>query len=172
MAASGEHVHGLDGLDGEAAGGEELEVPGQGGWVAGDIDHASGAGGEDGVDDLGVAALARRVHGEAVDGLAIRHQLWQGVLRRRAKEEGVVDAVPCGVLPGVLHRLGDHFDADDLPGLPGQEQADGADAAVDVGYGFGRLRRKQLQGGPIELLSLHRIHLQEGPWTHLEIKAT
>ncbi len=171
MAAAGEHVHGLNGLDGEAAGGQDFNVPGQGGGVAGDVDHAPGAGSEDGVDDLGVAALAGRVHGETVDLLAGGHQFGQGLLRRGAEEGSVFDAVPGGVLPGVLHRLGHHFDADDLPGPPGQQQADGADAAVDVGHRFVLLGGKQLQGGPIELLSLDRIHLQERPGANLEIKA-
>ena len=119
MPAAGEHVHGLDALNGKAAGHKKLHIPGQGGGVAGDIDHAPGTGGKDGVNDLGVAALAGRIHCETVDGFALRHQHGQGILRRCAEEGGVLDAVPGDILPGVLHRLGDHLDADDLPGLPG-----------------------------------------------------
>ena len=75
MPAAGEHIHRLDSLNREAAGGEELYVPSQGGGVAGNIDHAPGAGCKDGVDDLGIAALSGWVHGETVDGLALLHQL-------------------------------------------------------------------------------------------------
>ena len=50
MPAAREHVHGLDGLDGEAAGGQELHVPSQGGGVAGDVDHALCARGKDGFE--------------------------------------------------------------------------------------------------------------------------
>ncbi len=170
MAAAGEHVHRLDGLDGEAAGGKAFYVPGQGGGVAGDVDHTPGAGGEDSVDDLGVAALAGRVHGETVDPLAFSHQLGQGFLRRGAEEGSALDAVASGIFLGVLHCFWDNLDADDLPGLPGQQQADGAYAAVDVRHGFIGLRRKQLQVGPVELLGLARVHLQEGPGAHLESK--
>ena len=74
MSAAGEHIHWLDGLDGEAAGGQEFDVPGQGGGIAGNVDHSPGAGSQYGVDDLGIAAFAGRVHGEAVDGLTLRHQ--------------------------------------------------------------------------------------------------
>ena len=71
MPAAGEHVHRLDGLDGETAGGEELDVTSQGGWIAGDVDHAPGTGGKDSVNDLRLAALAGRVHDQAVDRLTL-----------------------------------------------------------------------------------------------------
>ena len=74
MAASWEHVHRLNGLNGEAASHQALYVPGQGGGITGDVDHALGAGSEDGIDDLRIAALAGRIHGETVDGLSLRNQ--------------------------------------------------------------------------------------------------
>ena len=93
MSAAGEHVHGLNGLDGEAAGSEELDVSGQCGRIAGNIDHAANGGGENGVDDLGIAALAGRVHDETVDGLSLGHQFGKSFLRRCSEEGGVFDSV-------------------------------------------------------------------------------
>ena len=84
VSAAGEHVHGLNGLDGEASGSEELDVSGQCGRIAGNIDHAANAGGENGVDDLRIAALAGRVHDEAVDGLSLGYQFGKSFLRRCA----------------------------------------------------------------------------------------
>ena len=49
-----------------AIGAENLQVPGQGGRVAGDVDDAGRGGGEDGREQGSVAALPRRVHDDDV----------------------------------------------------------------------------------------------------------
>ena len=58
MFCTREQVHGGGLGEGTAPGGEQLYVPGQGGWVAGDVDDALG-----GHLDPGVGALGGEPHG-------------------------------------------------------------------------------------------------------------
>ena len=54
MGASGEEVGGGGGLEGEAPFFQECHIPGQGGWVAGDIDDAPGVKAGQGLNGVGV----------------------------------------------------------------------------------------------------------------------
>lgn len=47
---------------------EDLQVPGEGGRVAGDVDDAPGLCGEDGFKKAAVAALPGRVHDDDIGG--------------------------------------------------------------------------------------------------------
>ena len=64
--------------------------------------------------------------------LALALQLGGGLGRVPAEEPGVVDVVAGGVLPRVLHGLGDDLHPQELFGPPGHGEADGAGAAVQV----------------------------------------
>ena len=80
MPRSGKHIHRLNGLQEKATICKELHIPGQGGWIAGNIDQPFCAGIKNGVYHLGVAALARWIDGETVQFLPLRHDSRQGLL--------------------------------------------------------------------------------------------
>ena len=68
MLRAGEHVHRRGAEGAVAVGGEVFEVAGEGDGVAGDVDHARGAQGADGAEEVLVAAGAGRVHHQHVEG--------------------------------------------------------------------------------------------------------
>ena len=65
------------------------------------------------------------------------------------------------VADGVPHGVAVAFDADDLPGLVGGCQADGADAAVGVQHGLCSGELSSLDGKAVEDSGLDGVHLIE-----------
>ena len=63
MVGVREHIDGGDVGEGVAAEDEAVEIAGEGGGVAGDVDDAAGLESAEGVDDFGVAALTRADRG-------------------------------------------------------------------------------------------------------------
>ena len=150
---------------------QEGNVTGQGGGVAGDVDQAAGGHAADGFDGVGVQALAGRVHGDDVRADALLFQLQGGLACVAAEEFRVFDAVASGVVPGILHGLGNHLHPNDLAGGGGHGQGDGAHTAVEVQHQilFGDAR--QVDGSLVEALGLVVVHLVEGAGGQAELEA-
>lgn len=132
MLGSREHIDGFGAEGGVGVVGEELEVAGEGGGVAGNVDDAAGGHLGDGVDDLRGEAAAGRVDDDDVGADALGGELGGDLGGVAAEEVGVGDMVAQGVLSGVLNGLGNDLRANDALCVPGQAQRDGADAAVEV----------------------------------------
>ena len=140
--------------------GEELEVAGEGGGVAADVDHPVGRHLHDGVDQLRGQPLSRRVDNNHVRSDALFPELFGGICRVAAEESRVTNAVVGGVALGVFDRLGDDLDADQRLAFVRHGQADGARAAVQVEQRFAagqlsiflRLRVQALCLGAVDLV--------------------
>ena len=167
MAAPGEEVCGYGVFHGVAPFLQQSHIPGQGGRVAGYIHDPPGSEPVQSFDGVGVQALSGRVdhHHIRVDALLFQRQSrFAGVTAEKFR---VLNAVAPGVVPGVLHRLGDHFDANDLARGPGHGQGDGTYTAVKIQHRvvFGDLRLGD--GGLVQPLGLVVIDLVEGPGASL-----
>ena len=133
MRGVGEHVHGLDAQDAVARRDGERQLAGERLGVAGDEDAAGGPESlEDLADDISLAALARRVEDDGVEGP--EREARERLLHGRAHElqpvlaHAVLAAVELGVprpLPALLHG-GDHVAA------KGDRQREETTAAVEV----------------------------------------
>ena len=159
MCAAGEEVEGFGGLEGVAGGGEELQVPGQRGRVAGDVDHALRRHGPDRLDDVGADALARRVDDDDVGpGVPVR-QHFRGLTGVHAEKLSVFHAVLRSVEFRILDRLRDDLHADGLFCMPGQTERDRARAAVQVEDGLVPGQTSQLHGLFVQPLRLRVVDL-------------
>ncbi len=99
-------------------------------------------------------------------------QLQRRLPRVAAEELRIVDVVAAGVIPGVLHRLGDYLHADDLSCRLRHDQRDGAHAAVQVQHCV-RLGDLRLGNGQlIQMLGLAVIDLIKRAGGQAENKAT
>ena len=147
MAASWEHVHRLNGLNGEAASHQALYVPGQGGGIAGDVDHPGGAGLGNGLNHRGLQALAGRIHQHRVAAEPFPDQPGQHLFRGAGVEDGVGNAVALRVAAGVFHRVRHDFDPHGGGAAGRRGQGDGSGAAVDVADVFMGLQGRKVQGG-------------------------
>ena len=155
----------------EAAGFQQGDVSCQGGGVAADVDQALGGHAGDGFDGVGVQALAGGIHGDHVRADARFLQAQGGLSGVGAEEFGVFNAVAPGVVPGVLHRLGDDLHPQHLSGRGGHGQGDGAHAAVQIQHQVVLCDAGQGNGGPVEPLGLVVVHLVKGAGGQAEIQA-
>lgn len=156
---------------GVSAFGEQLGVAGEGRRAAGDIDHALGRGGDDGLQDGGIAALARGIEHDHIRAEAVGHQFGKQFFGCADMEFGVGNAVARGVFVRVLNGFRHDFDADDLFGFLRQQQGDRARAAVRIHNGFGAGQAGVFQREAVEPLGLPGIHLEEGERRNGETQA-
>lgn len=104
MGRSGEKIHGGGLLDEISQLCKALDVPGQGGGVAGDVDHPSGGHLGDGFHHLGGQALSGRVHRHRVGAGAFGGEAGGQIGGVSAEKIHVFNAVAPGGL--FLCRLG------------------------------------------------------------------
>ena len=116
--------------------GEPLQISCQGGWVAGDVNHAVGRHGADGVDNVGRQPLSGRIHAHHVRADAPLLQVGGGLAGIGADEFHVSHAVLSGVFPGVFDGRRNDLRTDDVFRLLRHHQTDGARAAVQVHHRF------------------------------------
>ena len=166
-----EHIDALNFFGGVSAFGEQLGVAGEGRRAAGNIDHALGRGGDNGLQDGGIAALARGIEHDHIRAEAVFHQLGQQLFGCADVELGVGNAVARGVFIRVLNGFRHDFDADDFFGLLRQQQRDRARAAVRIHDGFGAGQAGVFQREAVESLGLLGIHLEEGERRNGEAQA-
>ena len=98
MRALREHVNGLD--SGGAVGGQELDVAGEGGGIAADVNEAGEGEGVEGCEDAGVAAFAWRVEDDGVISGVMR-EVEERVLDARTGEGGAGKVIAGGVFARV-----------------------------------------------------------------------
>ena len=132
MGTPGEEIECLRVLQGKALLLQQCHIPCQGGGVTGDIDQSSGGEAGDGFDGVGVEAFPGRIDHHHIGLDALFFQLQGGGARVGTEELGVFDAVALGIIPCILHGLGDDLHADDLARGSGHGQGDGAHTAVEV----------------------------------------
>lgn len=106
----------------QAVRGERLQIAGEGGGVAGDVDDALRLHRAHGLEQRGVAAFARWVNDNDVGGDAARPPGGDDILCFTGFECGVGDVIARGVRLGIGNRFGDNFDAVDVPRLLGEEE--------------------------------------------------
>ena len=111
----------MDFLDGVAVFGEVADISGEGGGFAGDVNDLGRQGGGEGVEKLGITALAGGIDNDEVRGIILGDPFGQPFFGFGGGEATVGDAVEFGVEVGVFDGLGDGFDAIDLTSLAGQE---------------------------------------------------
>ena len=171
MGTFGEHVEGLCGGQFVALFLEAFGVAGQGGGIAGDVDDSVRGHFRHGVDHFLVQTFPGRIHHNDIGADAGFGEVFCGLGGVGAEEFRVFHLVSLGVLLGVLDGLGDDLHADHLPGGFGQDQGDGACAAVQVQNRLLARQARLLDGGLVELLGLVVVHLVEGPGGEAEPEA-
>ena len=171
VGAAGEHVHGAGRLQAVAVGAEARHVAGQGGRVAGDVDDAVRRHLRHGVHHLRRQTLPRRIHHDHLRADAVGGKPGGGLTGVGTEEARVRNAVAGRIFPGVVHGGGHGLHAVDQPGLPGQEQRDGAGAAVEIQGRRLRAQLRQLQGDGVENLCLVPVDLEEGAGRQPEAQA-
>lgn len=162
MGGAGEEVHGGGPLDTVALAGEAFDVPGQGGGVAGDVNHPLRGHLGDGGRDLLRQPLPGRIHGDDMGADAFGGEAGRHVGGVAAEELRVGKAVPGGVLLGVGDGLRDDLRPDDALGFPGETEGDGTRAAVEVHRRLLPGEGGKVQGQAVEDLGLGGIYLIEG----------
>lgn len=168
MESMRELIHGLDVIEFISSRCQFFQVSGQGGGVAADVDDAPGGDLQHGLDAFFVAALAGRIDADDVDlrvfalFFQFLHIVGQDFLCLADVEAGVCDSVAVRILFSVLDGLGDDLDTTDLFCVAGHEEADGADAAVEVPYGLIAGQAGAGQSQAVEFLGLAWVDLVEG----------
>ena len=162
MPRPGEHIHRYGPGGGIAQGGEPLYVPGQGGGIAGDIDHPFRGHPRHSGDDLLPQPLPGRVHHHHVRPQVLRGQVGGDLPRVSAEEFRVGHAVAPGVLPGVVDGLRNDLPADDPLCVLCQTQRNGPRPAVEVQHRLSAGEPRQLRSLPVQPLRLGAVHLVKG----------
>ena len=132
MRTTGKQIHGFGVGELIAFFTQELYITGQGGRVAGDIDHLFGAHGVNGFNDIGAHALSRRVYDDNIGTVSLLAQLLCCLTCIGAEELCVCDPVSICILLGIFDGGIDHLYTDDLFGFPCEAQGNGAGATVQV----------------------------------------
>ncbi len=138
VGGAGEHVE-EGGADGgvEGVGAEEMEVAGEGGRVAGDVEEERDAVSAEGGDDVGMAAGAGRVEDDGGALAAERLEgLGESLLGRGADDVGDESGLSVIVVGG-LDGGGVALDEDASRVVVAEGDGEGADAAVGVDEGVG-----------------------------------
>ena len=109
MGGAGEQVYAASAAGGVAHGGQKRQVPCQGCRVAGHIHQPLNTHFINSGEHLRRAALAWRVYDGHIRAHALGRQLRCRTGCVRTQEFCILNAVAPGILPGVLHRLGNHL---------------------------------------------------------------
>lgn len=158
----GEHVHGLDFPDHEAFVPENGRIPGQGGRVAGNIHHPLGTDFGNGVQHPLFTAGPGRIQHHHIGAAALADQFGHFFGRISAQELCISHLVVPGILPGIPDGRSHDFDSQGTLSFLGQEQGNGAGAAVGVDDLLLSCKGRVLEGCFIELFRLEGVHLEEG----------
>ena len=161
MAGVWEEVHGLDGAD-VVVWGEVSEVAGEGGGVTADAEDLRNLRLDEGIQELGVAALSRWVDDGKVGTIAFTEPFRQPDFGLGGGEVGVFEAVGLGGFFGILDGLADAVNTGKGLSAFGDEAPDGADAAVEVQDARIRCHVNHVLAALIEDFRLGGVHLEEG----------
>ena len=115
---------------------ESLQVSGEGGGVAGDVDDGGGFAGDEGVDEAVVEAFAGGIDDNEVRGRLVFDLAGQPGFGFGGDKAGIANAQLPGVVTGIAGGVADGLNANKAFGVPGQVEANGADAAIEVKNGF------------------------------------
>lgn len=140
---------------------ERLQIAGEGGGVAGDVDDALRLHRAHGLEQRGVAAFARWVNDNHVGGDAARAPSRDDILCFTRFECGIGNVIARGIRLGIGNRFGDNLDAVDVPRLLGKEERNRADAAVGVDHGFAAGQRGEFECFFVQHFGLRWIDLIE-----------
>lgn len=162
MVGHWEHIHGLDLLDFVAVLSEVLQVAGEGLGVAGDIDHLLGSKSADGAHEVLVASGAGWIHEYGVHLLAFGGHIHHELAGISVIEVDIFGIIHFCVADGILDGVGIHLNTNDISGLLGGDDADGADSAVGIDDGLLAGKLGIFDGCAIEDFSLDGVDLIEG----------
>ena len=172
MGAAGEEVCGKGVLECVAALFQQRHISGQSSRVAGNIDDPPGGEAGKGFDCVTVQSLSGRVYHDHIRFDALGFQLQGSLACVAAEKFGVFDAVAFGIVPGILHRLGNHLHTDDLARGLCHAQRNGTYAAVKIQHRVVFRDLRLADGGFVEPLCLVVVDLVEGSGGKPEIQPT
>lgn len=162
MRGVGEHVYGLYRSDVIAVGEKVVAVAFLGIGIAAYVDNARWGKSAKRAQEAFVGAAAGWVHehdvGFIARGSAVLHEL----ACIRTEEARILNAVGARIGLGIAHGVGVALDPDECSGLAARDDTDGAGAAVGVENGLAAVELCHCDGGFVELLGLHGVHLVEG----------
>ena len=105
---------------------EQCQVARLCGRVAADIYYPLRVRAENSLDNICVHSGTRRVGDDDVGTTVCRNKLvCENIFHVSRKEERIVDAVDLRIDARILNRFGNIFDANDLPGVAGNEVGNG-----------------------------------------------
>ena len=142
---------------------QELRVAREAGGIATDVHDAARGEAAQFLDQLGVQADAGRVHHDHA-GLEVGGQAAHGLrkmLQIELQKTHAVQSVGAGIALGIGDGAGLHLRAHDAPAGPGQEQRDGAGAAIEIINDFVGLRLGARDGLAVEHLGLTAVGLEK-----------
>lgn len=159
MCRLGKHIHRLYHLGAQAATVQDIEVPGQGLGVAGDVDEHSWMQCRRRLQNRLVTAAAGRIENHHASRFGFGNVAAQQLKGIPSLEVAVVDVVEAGVFPGILHRRFEDFDARDPARIFGEMERDSSDATVDIQRMFvisqaGPLPDQGINGGSLTVVDL------------------
>jgi hypothetical protein len=140
---------------------KQLDVAGQSGGVAGNVDNAFRRHFRNRLNQRGIAALARRVKNNHVGTNAAVFQHICRFCSVSAQKFRVFDAVFLSVFLRVFHGLLHNFHADYMFGLLCHGKPDGSGAAIEVQNRFLTGQSGVFSGQIVETFRLTRVHLIE-----------
>ena len=162
MRSIGKHIHRLHLLSLISQLVQHRNVPGQGGGIAGDIDYALRLHVGEGLQHCLCTACPGGIYHYHIGADALLVEAWHYLGGIAYDEFGIAYIVVPGVLLSVLYGGLHYLDADDLSGLLGQEQGDGAGAAVGVNDSLLPLEVGIFQRLVVEDFRLGGVYLEEG----------
>ena len=164
------HIHGLNLLCPVAQPCQYLYIPGQGGRVAGYIDNTAGLHLGEGFEDCFGATCPGGVCHYYVRPDAFAIETGHDFRGIAYYEFGILYIVVTGVLDGILDGGLHNLNTIDLAGLPGQEQGDGACAAVGVNDNLPARKLGEFQRLAVEQFRLAGIDLKKGARRYMEVQ--
>ena len=131
MSCLGKEVEGLHGGKLVACGEELFEIAHLGGGIAGDVDNLAGGEGKQLVEELLVAAFARRIddHSSFSSG---EGDVGKDAFSTGGKEAGIIDLVELGIAACPVGRRFADFNTGNLLELVGEAEGEKAGATVGI----------------------------------------
>lgn len=138
------------------------EVASEGGWVAADVEDAWKLGAHESVEELAVAAFARRIDDGDIGMVAFAEPFWQPDFGFCDGEMGVGKAVCFGGFFGIIDGLADAVDTVKGLMLVGDKAANGANAAIEIeDGGISSQCAEHVFAGLIEHFGLSGVDLEK-----------
>lgn len=159
VGGAGEHIAGGYFFYGIILFAELLQVAGEGGGVAADVDDPFGRHMHDRFYQLGRQSLTRGINDDHVGANTLPAERFGSRRSVSTEKARILDPVLLGVAFRVFDRLGDDLDADERSTVSRHGQADSARAAIEVEQRLAAGQRGVLPRFGVEALRLTAVDL-------------